>query len=80
MGNCVVPSLNFLSMKGPEGSSLLLLCLLTILIMFVELSSELSWIEFIMHSVNQKQANTLDIEQVRKMLHTYSSSWYIAAN
>ena len=26
--------------------------------------------------MNKKQANTLDIEQVRKMLHTYSGSWY----
>jgi len=33
-----------------------------------------------MHSMNQKQDNTLDIEQVWKMLHTYSSSWYSTAD
>ena len=35
---------------------------------------ELNWIY--LHLMNKKQANTLDIEQVRKMLHTYSGSWY----
>lgn len=50
------------------------------LIMFLELSFDLNWTEFIMDSVNHKQDNTLDIEQVRKMLHTYSSSWYSAAD
>jgi len=26
--------------------------------------------------MNPKWVNTLDIEHVRKILHTYSSSWY----
>jgi hypothetical protein len=35
---------------------------------------ELNWIYIL--SMNLKQVNTLDIEQVRELVHTYSSSWY----
>jgi hypothetical protein len=35
---------------------------------------ELNWID--LHSMNPKQVNALDIDLIRKILHTYSSSWY----
>jgi hypothetical protein len=36
-------------------------------------SIELNWIY--LHFMNTKQLNTLDIEQVRKIVRTYSGSW-----
>jgi hypothetical protein len=42
--------------------------------LFINTSQIWTWIY--LHSMNPKQVNTLDIEQVKKTSHTYSSCWY----
>ena len=34
------------------------------------------WVLIYLHSVNQKQANPLDVEQVKKIVPARSSCWY----